>query len=362
MTKALTVFQPKTLKEFVEVGNIFATSGYFDDARAGAQAIVKIMAGSEMGLGLFESMNGFHIIKGKMTMAANLIATLVKRAEGYDYKVLHLDSTACSIEFFHDDESLGVSEFTIDDAQQAGLVKSDGSWKKWPKNMLFARAISNGVRFYCPEVTNGSPVYTPDELGAEVDEHGEIVDASFEISKPGEQYKNTVTHWSEEMHKSGDGTNGEVLAEKFNFNICKALGVIDLVEYPGTAAEAYEALTTYEALPDANIILAALHEACDGDDGEAITDKQKALLAMKLNELVGDSKRHELMHYVFGVSSSSELTKKQASALIDWALSDGAKEQAEMILRSGALQQGQVDMFGAEEAKAKLAPEGQTRL
>jgi hypothetical protein len=34
--------------------------------------------------------------------------------------------------------------------------------------MLFARAMSNGARWYCPDVFAG-PAYTPDELGADVD-------------------------------------------------------------------------------------------------------------------------------------------------------------------------------------------------
>jgi hypothetical protein len=41
--------------------------------------------------------------------------------------------------------------------------------------MLFARAISNGAKFYCPDAFAGAPVYTPDELGAEIDpETGEL--------------------------------------------------------------------------------------------------------------------------------------------------------------------------------------------
>jgi hypothetical protein len=30
--------------------------------------------------------------------------------------------------------------------------------------MLYARALSNGAKWYCPDVFGG-PIYTPDELG-----------------------------------------------------------------------------------------------------------------------------------------------------------------------------------------------------
>ena len=48
---------------------------------------------------------------------------------------------------------------------------------KWPKNMLFARALSNGAKWYCPDVfTTG--IYTPDEFGVEIDgETGEVLEA-----------------------------------------------------------------------------------------------------------------------------------------------------------------------------------------
>jgi hypothetical protein len=252
--KSLAVYQPTTLKEFIEVGNIFATSGYFKDATAGAQAIVKIMAGREIGLGLFESMNGFHIIEGKMTMAANLIATLIKRAPGYDYKVLELTRERCEIEFYRDGESLGKSEFTIGDAKKAGLLKPNSNWEKWPQNMVFARAVSNGVRFYCPEVTGGIPVYTPDELGQEVGENGEAL--NYEPPKPvvinGEftsvahvgEREERVNHWIDNSRAAfwgwAKGTMG--LTET---QVYEALGVEHIHDFTGDKKAAMERITAF---------------------------------------------------------------------------------------------------------------------
>ena len=43
--------------------------------------------------------------------------------------------------------------------------------------MLFARAMSNGVRWFCPDVAM-TPLYTPAELSAQVDgESGEVIEA-----------------------------------------------------------------------------------------------------------------------------------------------------------------------------------------
>jgi hypothetical protein len=73
------------------------------------------------------------------------------------------------------DNSTFESTFTIQDAQQAGLAS--GNYKTFPRNMLFARALTNGARWFCPEVFNG-PIYTPDELGAQVDNEGHVIEVS----------------------------------------------------------------------------------------------------------------------------------------------------------------------------------------
>jgi hypothetical protein len=61
----------------------------------------------------------------------------------------------------------------MDDAGLAGLAGKD-NWKKYPKNMLFARAISNGQKWFVPDAFNGATVYTPDELGASEDADGNV--------------------------------------------------------------------------------------------------------------------------------------------------------------------------------------------
>lgn len=163
----------------MELGTVLARSGYFNDARDAAQAVVKVLAGRELGFGPVASMTGFYIVKGRVSMSANLMGAAVKRSGKYNYRVLKHDESMCAIEFFEKAsistgdqwQSLGVSQFTIEDARKAGTQNLD----KFPRNMLFARAMSNGVKWYCPDVTGG-PIYTPDELGEVVDgETGEII-------------------------------------------------------------------------------------------------------------------------------------------------------------------------------------------
>jgi hypothetical protein len=131
----------------------------FSDIKSAQQAVVKIMAGAEMGISPFAAMSGIHIIQGKPTIGAGLMAARVKGFGKYDYKVLEHSDKICSIEYLQNNISLGVSTFTIEDAKKAGTKNID----RFPKNMLFARAMSNGVKWYTPDIYE-NPVYVPEEM------------------------------------------------------------------------------------------------------------------------------------------------------------------------------------------------------
>ena len=166
-----------TFDEATRAAKAMALSGYFTDANKAAQAMVKILAGVEMGFGPFASMTGINIIKGKPSIGANLMAAAVKSHPRYDYRVRKMQDDVVALEFFERAESVGMSEFTKADAQKAGTQNMG----KFARNMLFARAMSNGVKWYAPDVFNGSAVYTPDELGATVDGDGQYVDAPARV-------------------------------------------------------------------------------------------------------------------------------------------------------------------------------------
>lgn len=185
MTSALTVYgQFETLQRAAVA---LFESRYFSDATSKAQAIVKVMAGAELGLPPFASMAGINIQGGKPVLGGNLIATLIKNDPRYDYKIQRLDNEACEIVFFENNQPVGVSTFTIKDANTAKvwskkangfipLTQHNQNWQSYPRNMLFNRTISNGAKWYCPGVFGGSPVYTPEELGMETDENGDAVE------------------------------------------------------------------------------------------------------------------------------------------------------------------------------------------
>lgn len=149
----------------LRLGEIFTRSGYFRGITDEAQAIVKILYGQELGFSPVASMMGIHIVEGKPELGANMLASLVKQSARYDYRVTVHTDEECAIEFFEESESIGTSTFSIRDARRAGIAKAGSGWEKYPRAMLFARALSSGVRTYCPDVAAGPPVYVQGEIG-----------------------------------------------------------------------------------------------------------------------------------------------------------------------------------------------------
>lgn len=163
-----------SIKETMELGDILAKSRRFIDIQNSQQAVVQILAGRELGFGPITSMTLISIIKGKVSLLSQLMGACIKKSGEWDYKVkIPHTNERCELEFYKAGVFWGNSVFTMEDARRAQLVRPGSDWIKYPRNMLFARALSNGARWYCPHLIAGA--YTPEELGAKVNEQGEVV-------------------------------------------------------------------------------------------------------------------------------------------------------------------------------------------
>jgi hypothetical protein len=97
------------------------------------------------------------------------------------------ESLPLAIEFFRAHrrqagKPLGVSTFTERaDAQEGGHAEHAESIGR---NMMFSRAMSNGVKWYCPDVFSGNAMYTPEELGASVNGDGEVIETTYTVAQP----------------------------------------------------------------------------------------------------------------------------------------------------------------------------------
>lgn len=172
-TTAIKRIEPNDFAEVMQFAQVAVRSSMFG-LRTMEEAAARILYGRELGLSAFQSIMGIEMIQGKVGLKAVLVASQIQNSGRFDYRVLENTSTKCRIAFFDNGEQVGTSEFTIEMAKRAGLVKEGSNWFKWPDAMLFARAITQGGRRYCPSVFFG-PVYSSEELADGV----EYVDAQI---------------------------------------------------------------------------------------------------------------------------------------------------------------------------------------
>jgi hypothetical protein len=110
----------------------------------------------------------YHVIDGRPTMRADAMVARFCR-NGGDYEITKWTDKVCAIRFTwarNGKPKTFEYEFTMDDANRAKLVKSGGAWEKTPKQMLFARCVSMGLRASVPELFAGC--YLPDEIREDV--------------------------------------------------------------------------------------------------------------------------------------------------------------------------------------------------
>ena len=159
--------QVRSVDDLARLARVFAASGLF--GRNGnqetqiAECAIRLMAGMEAGFSPFASATGVHIIEGKPAFSSNLLAQAVRRHPVYDYRVLEHSATVCRIQFTAHGQPIGVSEFTIEMAKRAGLA-GKSIWQKYPESLLFARALTSGMRTHCPDALGGATAYTREEL------------------------------------------------------------------------------------------------------------------------------------------------------------------------------------------------------
>ncbi|KUF19568.1 recombinase RecT [Streptomyces silvensis] len=143
--------------------------------------------GRALGLDVVTTITTIHVIKGKPCQSADLMLGRTRSA-GHRVRITS-ERTRCVVRIMrHDDpDDETIIEWVLDDAVTAGLCTlRDGRpyardqknqpqpWEKFPRAMLRARAIAEAVRTACPEVLHGA-IYTPEELGAVVDQEGNPV-------------------------------------------------------------------------------------------------------------------------------------------------------------------------------------------
>jgi hypothetical protein len=123
-------------------------------------ALAVMVYGHELGLRPMTSLREVYIIEGTPSCSAKLMRALIYRA-GHALHFVEQSAQRCIVEGTRaDGQGSARVTWEIADAQRAGLDTKD-VWRRYPRQMLVARATSELARLIFADVTIG---YTPEEL------------------------------------------------------------------------------------------------------------------------------------------------------------------------------------------------------
>lgn len=157
-------YEPRDLAELMRYCKIVIQSDLCPrHIKSPADAMLIIQRGAELGLSAVNALQNLNVINGKVAMPAALAVGVVKASEACEYFTC-IESTdeysTWETKRRGNPESTRYT-FSKHDAQVAGLWGS-GTWRKYPRNLLAARASMNLARMEYQDVLVG--VYTPEEM------------------------------------------------------------------------------------------------------------------------------------------------------------------------------------------------------
>lgn len=112
-----------------------------------AGVMMIMLSARELGIPPCQALNGgINIIQGKAEISARMMSALIRKA-GHQIVVKESTDDKCVLEGIRSDTNeRQFAGYTIEDAKLAGLIKPNGGWIKFPKDMCFARALSRLAR------------------------------------------------------------------------------------------------------------------------------------------------------------------------------------------------------------------------
>lgn len=158
-------FEPRSINEAMQLAGLLVASRLLPRSVSTPEAAFAIIAtGRELGLTAMQSLRTIHVIEGKPTLSADLVAALVKSRRDICTFFMLVESTDRVARYRT--QRVGEPEpttmaFTIEEAQRAGVASKD-NWKKYPAAMLRARCITALARAVYPDLAMG--IYDEDEI------------------------------------------------------------------------------------------------------------------------------------------------------------------------------------------------------
>lgn len=171
----------------VKQADILAKSSIVPKAYRGKSAdiIAAGLAGRAFSWDTMTSMRNYHVIEGSASLRPEAMLGLV-RLHGHSVDFREESDAVVAIGKRHDTGDMYEARFSIADAQAAGLA-GKRNWKQYQNAMLTWRAVGKLCRYLFSDVVLGAG-YVPEEVGADTNSDGEIVEVEILKEKEGDPF------------------------------------------------------------------------------------------------------------------------------------------------------------------------------
>jgi len=224
MEKSLAPRESFGIEDVERMADYIVKSGLFGMSKR-EQAISLMLLSQAEGLHPMKAIQEYHIIQGRPAMRADAMLARFQKAGG-KVEWHELTDTKARATFTHPQGGSITIEWTVQMARQAGLFDKTGSnWKRYPRAMLRARTISEGIRTVYPGVIAG--IYTPEEV---IDTQGQpdIIDAEVTpTSQPESEPAKAEEEWTIEKIREVATDDLKDLVKKYKI---KTPDLIELFE------------------------------------------------------------------------------------------------------------------------------------
>lgn len=159
-----------------ETANMLVKTGFLPQAiKTPEQAIAIILTGRELGIGTMAALNTINVIQGKPTVSPQLMLALIERSGQLDDIQIEIFGKGIKCTMKRKGRSPHSEIFGEAEAAAMQLHGKD-NYKKQALTMYRWRAVAACARVVFPDVILG--LCTPDEMGASVDEDGQLLPSS----------------------------------------------------------------------------------------------------------------------------------------------------------------------------------------
>lgn len=158
-TKDLIATQPIGLPEILTMADVIARSGLFGMKTPEQAAALMMLCQAERRHPM-DAVRDYHIIDGKPSLRADAMMARFQAAGGR-VEWHRYDDTCADATFSHAQGGTVRVTWTIEMAKAAGLAGKN-VWRQYPRAMLRARVVSEGIRTTYPGVLSG--MYAPEEV------------------------------------------------------------------------------------------------------------------------------------------------------------------------------------------------------